>query len=89
MSAHRHVSVDTLPCTSGGLTRLDLKNFWKMEQHKAGEANFVDSLMYRRGVTCFSCHDPHGSGNNADLVKPAQQLCPCSIARHSLNADQN
>jgi predicted CXXCH cytochrome family protein len=37
--------------------------------------DFVDSLMYRRGVACFSCHDPHGSPNNADLVKPAQQLC--------------
>lgn len=72
---------------------LELKNFWKLEEHKAGEAtfthfaegtahknrmqanDFVDSLMYRRGVTCFSCHDPHGTQNNADLVKPSQQLC--------------
>ena len=37
--------------------------------------DFVDSLMYRRGVTCFSCHDPHGTGNAADLIKPAKQLC--------------
>jgi predicted CXXCH cytochrome family protein len=37
--------------------------------------DFVDSLMYRRGVTCFSCHDVHGTGHNADLVKPPQQLC--------------
>src|SRR5579884_116498 len=37
--------------------------------------DFVQSLMYRRGVTCFSCHDVHGTPNNADLVKPAAQLC--------------
>lgn len=37
--------------------------------------DFVQSVMYRRGVTCFSCHDVHGSGNDADLVKPARDLC--------------
>ena len=37
--------------------------------------DFAQSLMYTRGVTCFSCHDPHGTGNNADLLKPAKQLC--------------
>ena len=37
--------------------------------------DFVQSLMYARGVTCFSCHDPHGSGNDADLLKPAKQVC--------------
>src|SRR5262245_20745099 len=31
--------------------------------------------MYTRGVTCFSCHDPHGTPNNADLIKPARLLC--------------
>jgi predicted CXXCH cytochrome family protein len=31
--------------------------------------------MYTRGVTCFSCHDVHGTENNADLIKPAQVLC--------------
>jgi predicted CXXCH cytochrome family protein len=72
---------------------LDLKNFWKLEEHKLGETSFthfpdgtghknrmqgndfVQSLMYRRGVTCFSCHDVHGTGNNADLIKPVNQLC--------------
>jgi predicted CXXCH cytochrome family protein len=72
---------------------LELKNFWKLEEHKAGEAtfthfaegtahknrmqanDFVDSVMYRRGVTCFSCHDVHGTGNNADLLKPVGQIC--------------
>jgi predicted CXXCH cytochrome family protein len=37
--------------------------------------DFVESLMYRRGVTCFSCHDVHGTSNPADLVKPARSLC--------------
>ena len=38
--------------------------------------DFVQSLMYTRGVTCFSCHDVHGTANNADLIKPAQRSVP-------------
>lgn len=37
--------------------------------------DFAQSVMYRRGVTCFSCHDVHGTGNDADLIKPARDLC--------------
>lgn len=37
--------------------------------------DFVQSLMYTRGVTCTSCHDPHGSNNNAMLIKPVGQIC--------------
>ncbi len=37
--------------------------------------DFVQSLMYNRGVTCFSCHDPHGSKNEAMLRKPASEIC--------------
>jgi predicted CXXCH cytochrome family protein len=37
--------------------------------------DFVQSLMYARGVTCFSCHDPHGTDNNAMLIKPVHELC--------------
>ena len=37
--------------------------------------DFVQSVMYRRGVTCFSCHDVHGTENYAQLRKPAEQLC--------------
>jgi predicted CXXCH cytochrome family protein len=37
--------------------------------------DFVQSVMYRRGVTCFSCHDAHGTGNYAQLRKPADTLC--------------
>jgi len=37
--------------------------------------DFVESVMYRRGITCFDCHDVHGTANNADLIKPVGQLC--------------
>jgi predicted CXXCH cytochrome family protein len=37
--------------------------------------DFVQSLMYARGVTCASCHDPHGTTNNADLIKSARLVC--------------
>ncbi len=71
----------------------DLKNFWRLEDHKPGETtfthfadgtahknrmqgnDFVQSQMYTHGVTCFSCHDVHGTANNADLLKPANVLC--------------
>ena len=36
---------------------------------------FVQSIMYRRGLTCFSCHDVHGTENYAQLRKPANQIC--------------
>jgi len=72
---------------------LDLKDFWRLEDHKLGETtfthfadgtahknrmqgnDFVQSLMYTRGITCFSCHDVHGTQNNADLIKPPANLC--------------
>jgi len=37
--------------------------------------DFVQSVMYTRGVTCSSCHDVHGTQNNADLVKSSRMLC--------------
>jgi predicted CXXCH cytochrome family protein len=37
--------------------------------------DFVQSLMYSRGVTCFSCHDPHGTSNQAMLRKPINDVC--------------
>jgi predicted CXXCH cytochrome family protein len=37
--------------------------------------DFVQSVMYRRGVTCASCHDVHGTANYAQLRKPADQIC--------------
>jgi predicted CXXCH cytochrome family protein len=37
--------------------------------------DFVQSVMYRRGVTCFDCHDVHGTTNYAQLRKPVNQIC--------------
>jgi predicted CXXCH cytochrome family protein len=37
--------------------------------------DFVQSVMYRRGVTCFDCHDVHGTENYAQLRKPVDKLC--------------
>jgi predicted CXXCH cytochrome family protein len=37
--------------------------------------DFATSLMYTHGVSCFTCHDPHGTEENAMLRKPAGQLC--------------
>jgi hypothetical protein len=36
--------------------------------------DFVQSVMYRRGVTYFDCHDTHGTENYAQLRKPAKTL---------------
>jgi len=37
--------------------------------------DFVQSVMYTKNVSCWSCHDVHGTENEADLIKPAQSLC--------------
>jgi predicted CXXCH cytochrome family protein len=37
--------------------------------------DFVQSVMYERGVTCATCHDVHGTSEYAQLRKPAQALC--------------
>jgi predicted CXXCH cytochrome family protein len=37
--------------------------------------DFVQSVMYERGVTCASCHDPHGTPNAAQLRQPAARIC--------------
>jgi predicted CXXCH cytochrome family protein len=47
--------------------------------------DFVQSVMYRRGVTCFSCHDVHGTDNYAQLRKPADKLCLDCHGPMSLN----
>src|SRR5579871_1172470 len=72
---------------------LNLKDFWKLEDHKFGELSFsyfpqgtshknrmqgndyIQSVMYRHGVTCFDCHDVNGTDNYAQLREPAQMLC--------------
>jgi predicted CXXCH cytochrome family protein len=47
--------------------------------------DFVQSVMYRRGITCFSCHDVHGTGNYAQLRKPANEICLDCHGPMSLN----
>jgi len=47
--------------------------------------DFVQSVMYRRGVTCFNCHDVHGTDNYAQLRKPADKLCLDCHGPMSLN----
>jgi predicted CXXCH cytochrome family protein len=47
--------------------------------------DFVQSVMYTRGVTCFSCHDVHGTANNADLLKPASVMCLQCHGPNSVN----
>ena len=37
--------------------------------------DFVQSVMYEKGVTCASCHDVHGTENQAQLRKPADKIC--------------
>jgi predicted CXXCH cytochrome family protein len=47
--------------------------------------DFVQSAMYTHGVTCFSCHDVHGTANNADLLKPANVMCLECHGTNSVN----
>ena len=37
--------------------------------------DYVTSQMYVHGVTCSTCHDAHGTTNNASLRKPVTVLC--------------
>ena len=37
--------------------------------------DFVQSVMYRHDVKCFTCHDSHGTPNASLLVKQGNDLC--------------
>jgi predicted CXXCH cytochrome family protein len=47
--------------------------------------DYVQSLMYERGVTCFSCHDPHGTPYPAMLRKPVAEICATCHGPNSQN----
>ena len=47
--------------------------------------DYVKSLMYERGVTCFSCHDPHGSENESILRRPVNEVCSSCHSPNSPN----
>ena len=53
--------------------------------------DFVQSVMYTRGVTCFSCHDVHGTANNADLSQAGATRVPAvprtDVAERSAHGD--
>ena len=37
--------------------------------------DYAQSVMYWRGITCFDCHDTHGTEHPAQLRKPASEIC--------------
>ncbi|HVR85698.1 MAG TPA: DUF2231 domain-containing protein [Planctomycetota bacterium] len=37
--------------------------------------DFVKSQMYLKGITCYDCHDVHGTSISADLRRPGNKLC--------------
>jgi len=47
--------------------------------------DFVQSVMYEKGVTCASCHDVHGTENYAQLRKPVEKICLDCHAANSPN----
>jgi predicted CXXCH cytochrome family protein len=47
--------------------------------------DFVQSLMYTRGVTCFSCHDVHGTSNEALLRASVNDVCSACHGPNSQN----
>lgn len=59
--------------------------------------DFVNSRMHAKGITCFSCHNPHGTEYNADVKKPGNAMClqchttvsPTQHSHHSDNSTGN
>ena len=46
---------------------------------------FTQSKMYRKGLRCFSCHDPHGSRHTAFTVKSAKNNSLCLLCHGELS----
>lgn len=56
------------------------KNFWPDGSSKSHHQQFIDfqkSVMYSKGVKCWSCHDPHKplAGNSSSLRLTGNRLC--------------
>ncbi len=39
--------------------------------------DYVQSTMYKHGITCMNCHDPHAVDNTADRPRGAKQCMVC------------
>ncbi|MDE0828306.1 MAG: multiheme c-type cytochrome [Vicinamibacterales bacterium] len=37
--------------------------------------DYIQSQMSVKGVTCYGCHDVHGTEHNADLIAPGNETC--------------
>ena len=62
---------------SGTLGQTDFLQFPDGTAHKNRMQgnDFIQSVMYRHGVTCASCHDVHGTENYAQLREPGDKIC--------------
>lgn len=49
---------------------------------------FIQSKMYHKGMSCFTCHDPHGTRHTAFTIKSAEtnSLCLTCHGENSQNA---
>jgi len=47
--------------------------------------DYIQSQMYKKGVTCSNCHDVHGTENDALLREPKETLCLSCHAPNSQN----
>jgi predicted CXXCH cytochrome family protein len=47
--------------------------------------DFVQSLMYRHGVTCYDCHDVHGTNYPFEMKTPPDEMCSECHAPESAN----
>ena len=61
-------------CTLGQLTFYYFPDCTAHKNRMQGN-DFMQSLMYRHGITCATCHDAHGTANYAQLREPAEKIC--------------
>ncbi|MHC4953614.1 MAG: ammonia-forming cytochrome c nitrite reductase subunit c552 [Planctomycetota bacterium] len=71
----------------------DSTRFWgdggrSAKSHHQQWIEHKDTPHGRAGVTCWKCHDPHGSNIDADLKMPVQELClSCHDGKGDIDAD--